>query len=326
MPESPLKRILSLGRAFWDSQVLLTAVNLKIFDNLQDFVTADKVANSCKLKLRPTVMLLDALSSLKILEKKSDKYRVSQQFVPFLISKSEKNVLSILNHYYFMYEDWGQLKEAVKTDKPVDKKEKSPEQFYEFIRGMDNLTKFYRDRLVKAIDVSGAKKFLDIGSGPATYLREILKANKAITGYILDLPEATKVAKEFLAKEGLQNRVKFIKGDIETTDIGSGYDIILISQVLHSLSPEAVKAAFKKAFSALKTNGRLYIHEFYLNETRTFPEENVVFCLNMLLHSKGGNNFTVSELKKLYKEAGFKNLHVTKFKKPYTVLINGEKP
>lgn len=325
MPQSPLKHLLSVGRGFWDSQVLLTATNLKIFDSLQDYRNAREVAKFCKLKLRPTVMLLDALTSLRILDKKDDKYCVSKDYAPFLVSTSEKNVISILNHYYYMYADWGSLKEALKTDKPVDRKKRSVEQFYEFIRGMDNLTKFYKDRLVANIKTEGVKKFLDIGSGPATYLRDILKKNKEITGYILDLPDATKVAKEFLAKEGLLNRVKFIKGDIESADFGNGYDAILISQVLHSLSPEAVKIAFNKAYKALKTGGRLYIHEFYLNETRTFPPENVIFCLNMLLHSNGGDNFTVGQLKQLYSLHDFKNIKTTKFKKPYTVLLAGEK-
>lgn len=325
MPQPPLKHILSLGRSFWDAQVLLTATNLKIFDNLQDFCNAKEVAKSCKLKLRPTVMLLDALASLKILEKKDDKYCVSKDYAPFLLSTSEKNVVSILNHYYYMYADWGSLKQALKTDKPVDRKERSVDQFYEFIRGMDNLTKFYKDRLIANIKTDGVKKFLDVGSGPATYLRDILKKNKDIKGYILDLPDATKVAKEFLTKEGLLNRVKFIKGDIESADFGNGYDAILMSQVLHSLTPESVKIAFNKAYNALKKGGKLYIHEFYLNETRTFPPENVIFCLNMLLHSNGGDNFTISQIKKLYSVHGFKNIKITKFKKPYTVLLAAEK-
>ncbi|GAB4431652.1 MAG: class I SAM-dependent methyltransferase [bacterium] len=325
MPKMPLKNILSLGRAFWDAQVLLTAVNLKVFDFLDKPATAADVAKRAGLKERTTVMLLDALASLNFLEKKDNKYCVSKIYAPFLLSSSEKNVLSILNHYYFMYEDWGKLKEAVKKDKPVERKKRSLQEFHEFIRGMDNLTKFYKDRVVSAIDINDAKKILDIGSGPATYLREILKKDDKIKGYILDLPDATKVAKEFLKSEGLLKRVTFIKGDIEKADIGRDYDIILISQVLHSLSPKAVKVAFKKAYDALKKGGKLYIHEFYLNEERTFPPENIVFCLNMLLHSDGGNNFTVKELKSLYKEVGFRNIKVKRFKKPYTVMLSGEK-
>lgn len=325
MPPKPLKNILSLGRAFWDAQVLLTATSLKIFDYLDEFTDAKDVAKRGKLKERTTVMLLDALASLKILEKKASKYCISQIYAPFLISSSEKNVLSILNHYYNMYDDWGKLKTSIKNDRPVDRKNKSAEAFYEFIRGMDNLTKFYKDRVVNAIDTKNVKNILDIGSGPATYLREILKKNNGIRGYILDLPEATKVAKEFLKKDGLLNRIKFIKGDIETAKLGKDYEVVIISQVLHSLSPVAVKTAFKKAYNALSNGGRLYIHEFYLNEKRTFPPENVVFCLNMLLHSNGGNNFTVKELKSLYKEAGFKNIRVKRFKNPYTVMLEGKK-
>lgn len=322
--KQPLKQILSIGRSFWDAQILLTAANLNVFDFLKNATLAKDVAKAVKTEETATVMLLDALSSMGILEKDNKKYKLKDEVAAFLLSSSPKNVLSILNHYYYMYEDWGSLKEALVSGKAIEKK-KDKNETYEFIRGMDNLTKFYKDRVVGSIDHTKAKSILDIGSGPATYLREILKKNKNIEGYILDLPDAVYIAKEFLKKEKLLNRVKFIEGDLEKVNWGGKHDIILISQVLHSLNPEVVKTVFKKAYNALNAGGSLYVHEFYLNEERTFPQENVIFCLNMLLHTDGGNNFTVKELKKLYQDAGFKDVKSKKFTKPYTVMMVGYK-
>ena len=323
--KQPLKQILSIGKSFWDAQILLTAANLNVFDVLKEATLAKAAAEASNTDEAATVMLLDALSSMGVLDKNNKKYKLKNDVAPYLLSSSPKNVLSILNHYYFMYDDWGRLKESLVSGKAIKKKKKDRNETYEFIRGMDNLTKFYKDRVVEAIDYAKAKTILDIGSGPATYLREILKQNKNIEGYILDLPDAACIAKEFLKKEKLLKRVQFIEGDVEKVKWGGKYDIILISQVLHSLNPKVVKTVFKKAYEALNAGGSLYVHEFYTNEDRTFPQENVVFCLNMLLHSDGGNNFTVKELKKLYQDAGFKDVKVKKFTKPYTVMIRGDK-
>lgn len=320
-----IKSILTLGRSFWDAQVLLAAINLDIFEYLNDFSPAELLAKKLKLNERALRMLLDALTSLGFLQKKGNAYKVKDKYADYLKMDSEKSVTSILKHYSYMWDDWGNLTQAIKTGKPFDGRKKDEEESFHFINGMDNLTKFYKENIVGNIEFKEAKRILDIGSGPATYLREMLKANKDLKATILDLPSATFVAKEKLKKEGLINRVEFIEGSLAEKDFGSDYDIVLISQVLHSLNRELCKIAIKKSYNALKRGGRLYIHEFYLNEKRTFPKDNVVFCLNMLLHSDGGDNFTIGELKELITKENFYISKINRFKKPPTVLIEGTK-
>ncbi len=320
-----LKKILNLGRSFWDAQVLLTAVRLKVFDFLNSFTDAESLADKLKVDARALRMLLDALTSLGILEKKSNIYKNKDKYADFLTSSSDKSVTSILNHYYNMWQDWGNLIESIKTGKSSDNRKKDPEENYHFINGMDNLTKFYKENILSNIDFMSAKKILDIGSGPATYLREMLKKNPTLKGVILDLPQATVVAKEKLRDEGLLNRVDFIEGSLEDKNFGSGYDIVLISQVLHSLKKELCQLAIEKSFGALKKGGKIYIHEFYLNEKRTAPKDNIVFCLNMLLHTDGGDNLTVNEIKDLLSNVGFFISKTILLKKPPTVLIEGTK-
>lgn len=320
-----LKEILTLGRSFWDSQVLLCSVKLKVFDFLDEFITAETLSKKIKVNSRALRMLLDALTSLGFLEKKNNQYKNKGKYSEFLKSDSPKSVNSILTHYYNMWNDWGNLIQSIKTGNPNDNRKKDKEESYHFINGMDNLTKFYKDNLISNIDFMKAKKILDIGSGPATYLREMLKKNKNLQAVILDLPQATFVAKEKLKNEGLINRVKFIEGSLDEKDFGSGYDIILISQVLHSLNRKLCQIALEKSFKALKKGGKIYIHEFYLNEKRTAPKDSVVFCINMLLHTDGGDNFTIRELKELISSAGFSMEKTIRFKKPPTVLIEGIK-
>ena len=323
-----LKKILSLGRVFWDSQVLLVSVELNIFDQLLDWTDSSDVAKSIKADNKATLMLLDALVSLGFLQKKNDKYRLKQAYANFLNSKSDKNVLSILKHYYYMWEDWGRLIESIKTGKAIEKQldlETKKKYTKVFITGMDDLTKFYKDRIIKEIGLNNVKKILDIGSGPATYVREILKKNKNIKATILDLPIASQIGKEFIKKDNLLKRVDFIEGDIKEVDIGKGYDCVFIFQVLHALDIDTRKIALKKTYDSLKNNGKIYIHEFYLNNSKTGPKDNVVFRLNMLIHAVGGDNLTINELKNLLETTGFKIGKIVKFKNPSTVLVEGKK-
>lgn len=326
--EKHLKKILSLGRIFWDSQILLVSAELNIFDEVLDWTDGERVAKSIKTDYKATLMLLDALVSLGFLEKKHNKYRLKQAYGNFLNSNSDKNVLSILKHYYYMWGDWGQLIDSLKTGKSIEKQvdlETKKKYSKIFITAMDDLTKFYKDRIIKEIDLSNVKKILDIGSGPATYIREILKREKNIKATILDLPIAAKVGRDFVKKEHLLERVNFIEGDLREVNFGKGYDCVFIFQVLHALDDDTRKLALKKAYDSLKDNGKIYIHEFYLNNSKTAPKDNVIFRLNMLIHAPGGDNLSIKELRCLLQTAGFQLGKIVKFKTPSTVLVEGKK-
>lgn len=323
-----LKTILNLGRVFWDSQAFLTACKLRIFDYLREPIEVTSVSKKLRTNERATKILLDALVSLGFVRLKGTKYVLNSRFSDFLLSDSDKNVLSILDHYYHMWDDWGKLIDSIKTGKCIEKKvnnELKRQYTKSFITGMDNLTKFQKERILNSLDLKGVKKILDIGSGPATYLREILKRSKNITATILDLPDAAEVGKEFIRKDNLEKRVRFIVGDIREKELDKDYDCVFIFQVLHALDQKTREIAINKAHKALNKGGKIYIHEFYLNEKKTYPKENVIFRLNMLIHADGGDNLSIKEIKNLLENAGFSIKNEFIFKNPSTVLIEGIK-
>ncbi|MCX7771144.1 MAG: acetylserotonin O-methyltransferase [Proteobacteria bacterium] len=325
---APLKQVLELARIFWDSQVFLTACKLRVFDYLKEPVDAAFVSKKIKCDKRSTEMLLSALVSLGFVSMEKNNYSIKPKYSDFLLSESKKNVLSIIDHYYHMWEEWGKLIDSVRTGKAIEKKvskELRKEYTKSFITGMDNLTKFQKERILNNLNLRGVRKILDVGSGPATYLREILKKNKDIEGVILDLPDSAEVGREFIKNDGLEKRVKFIEGDLKEVDFGDDYDCIFIFQVLHALDDKTRQLAIKKAFKALKKGGKIYIHEFYLNEKKTYPRENVIFRLNMLIHADGGDNLSTKEIKDIMENAGFKLTKKVVFKKPATVLYEGTK-
>lgn len=324
-----VKKILGLGRIFWDSQTFLTACKLRIFDYLKEPIDVISITKKIKSNERATKMFLDALVALGFVRLKGKKYVINSKYSDYLLSDSDKNVLSILDHYYNMWNDWGKLIDSIKSGNAIEKKVDNTikkQNTKSFIVGMDNLTKFQKDRILNCLDLNGVKKILDIGSGPATYLREILKKNKNVTATILDLPDSAEVGKEFIRKDNLDKRVRFIDGDIREKDVDKDYDCVFIFQVLHALDEKTREIAIKKAYNALNNCGKIYIHEFYLNEKKTYPKENVIFRLNMLIHANGGDNLSVREIKNLLENVGFVIKNEFLFKNPATVLIEGIKP
>jgi SAM-dependent methyltransferase len=109
-----------------------------------------------------------------------------------------------------------------------------------------------------------------------------------------------------LAEGGVEGRVRFLAGDLITDDIGSGYDLILLSQLLHDYGPDTCRKIIDKAAHALAPGGQVVIHEFALDESRTSPPEAAVFSINMLVNTPDGRAYTLAELGSFLTGAGFR--------------------
>ena len=77
------------------------------------------------------------------------------------------------------------------------------------------------------------------------------------------------------------SRVDTLKGNFLRDDIGSGYDYIWVSQILHSHNEDQCRLIIKKAMAALVPGGRLAIQDFFLNPDGYSPGA-AMFGVHML--------------------------------------------
>lgn len=296
------KELRKLWGGFWSSRVLLTANNLGIFDHLKSPKTAAEAAKIMETDRRATEILLDALTGLGLLKKSGNRYKNSVTANRFLIKESPYYQGDIIRHADTLWKNWSELDEAIKTGKPIRK-------FHDhdsFIKGMHNLAFLKVKDIINTISLRGVKRVLDLGGGPGTYSMEMAKRGISVT--LFDVPETIKIAKDIVRKSKAKN-IDFIEGDFISDDIGSGYDLIFISQVLHAYSEKACMNLIKKSKSALNPNGRIVIQEFYINKNRTMPQQSALFSVNMLVNTEGGRCYAPQEIKQWLSKAGFKDIN-----------------
>jgi hypothetical protein len=65
-------------------------------------------------------------------------------------------------------------------------------------------------------------------------------------------------------------------------ELGTGFDVILIPNLLHSLDRAANELLLKKTYGALASGGRVIVVEFAPNEDRVSPRLPALFALAML--------------------------------------------
>lgn len=315
--QEDVQRLRDLWAGFQASRVVLTANNLRVFEQLASPRTARELADILNTDARATEILLDALASLGLLKKTGMAYRNSSLARRFLVKGGPLYQGDMLRHADTLWKNWSGLDEVVRTGKPY---RAAARDYGVFIRAMHNNSVMRAGDVVRAIDLRGVKTALDLGGGPGTYSIELARKKKAVT--LFDLPEAIKVAEEIVGKAGVSG-VRFLGGDFHTDDIGAGYDLVLISQVLHSLSPDDGIALLRKVHNALNPKGAVAVHEFALDENRASPASGALFSINMLVNTESGRCYTPREMKGWLSESGFVSIRV----KPLgtTVLVTGVK-
>ena len=81
--------IVRLSTAYWESQTLLTATRLRVFDTLADGArTADEVAAALQLDARSTGLLLRACVGLGFLKQDGGRFENAPVAATFLVSRS----------------------------------------------------------------------------------------------------------------------------------------------------------------------------------------------------------------------------------------------
>lgn len=154
---------------------------------------------------------------------------------------------------------------------------------------------------------TGPMRVLDIAAGHGLFGIEVAKQNPQaqITG--LDWAPVLHVAMVNAQRAGVAARYTMLPGSAFDVDYGGPYDVVLLTNFLHHFDFATCVGLLKKIKSSLKPGGRVATLEFVPNEDRVSPPMPAAFALTMLTSTPSGDAYTLSELTKMYGEAGFSN-------------------
>ena len=307
-----LPDLLQQSSSYWKSCTIHAGVKLDVFTPLaKGSQTAAELAAVMQADERGLAMLLHALTAMELLSKDGDRFYLTPLAAEHLVRTAPAYMGHILMHHHFLVEGWGKLDAAVRTGAPVRKRsshETDGEERESFLMGMFNLASLLAPRVAAEIDLRGRRRLLDLAGGPGTYAIHFCRQNPNLTAVIHDLPTTRPFAEQTVARFGLVDRIAFAGGDILAEPIGSGFDVVWISHLLHSEGPETCRHIVAKATEALDAGGLLLIQEFILDDNRTAPLHPALFSLNMLLGTREGQAYAQGELAAMMTEAGLRDV------------------
>jgi len=311
-----------------ESIIFLVAVKYKLFNTLvNSSKTAEQIAKILKWNPRATEKLCNALIGIGVLEKKNGKYLNTHLSKDYLIEGKPFYQGNILEHNWNLIYRWIKLDEVLLTGKPFGepwKHYQNKKELEAFILGMKNLAKQSAQTILKNIDLSNCRKMLDLGGGPATFSIILTKAYPKLHATILDLPEVITIAKKEI-KKNKATRINTKIGNMLDGNYGKGFDVILLSSIIHSFGPEDNQKIIRYCAESLIPGGMLIIKDFYCNENRTAPHSSLMFAINMLVGTEKGDTYTINEVKSWMQSAGFHKIIKKIFDSRSEILIGIKK-
>jgi (2Fe-2S) ferredoxin/predicted O-methyltransferase YrrM len=308
-------------RGFMPSRAILTALQLDVFTAIGSGASAEQVAVKIRADARATKMLLNALVSLRLLEKKDETFFNAPASARFFSEDSPDGARSGLMHTAGLWERWSTLTQCVRAGTSVETGPREGEWVRHFIAAMDRNARERAEALVKAVSTAGMKRLLDLGGGSGAYSIAFVRATPGLQAEVMDLADVIRLAQENIRKAGLAGRITTTVGDMLRDSFGENYDVILLSAICHMFSPEENRKLLKKIYLALAAGGQVVVQDFILEASKTAPRAAALFSLNMLVGTRAGRSYSQPEYEHWFEEAGFVDIRRVHLPGPSGLMI-----
>jgi cyclopropane fatty-acyl-phospholipid synthase-like methyltransferase len=229
----------------------------------------------------------------------------------------------------FVYDDWrhfSRLEDVLEGGPPEGLHDRAADDPYweRYQLGMHALQREIAPAIARAIRVRSPRRLLDVGGGPGTHAMAMCRRHPGLEATVVELAPAAAIGAEIVALEGFGDRIRYRVGDALETDLGSGYDVVTVHNVLHNLPPGDCARLLERARAALAPDGTLAVHEIERPPpgragTRIAGALGVLFWT--LQHTRA---YTAGELGAWLREAGCRRVRLKRpATAPGTVLALG---
>jgi predicted O-methyltransferase YrrM len=275
--------------------VLVTAVNLEIFDRVSSPVSARELAGQVGWHPKNTEFFLNALTAVQLLEKRNGKYQNTALSRTYLLSGSKMYLGDMLVHSFAMCSQTPQTlgtliqggPQAMSTEAGNMGHDHDMEAMAE--KGVDYTARIQLTyaHLVASIvsdlpEFPGMKRMLDLGGGAGLNCVAIVDAHPSMKGTVFDFPEVAEKARDYIRDYGMENRITTLGGDYTLDDLGSGYDLIWASGTLN-FNKDSLEQVMAKICDALSPGGIFISLHDVLSPDGTGPGVSVFRFLPMAL-------------------------------------------
>lgn len=313
----PPLEILQFHHGHWGEQVIISAVELGLFAPMQyQPKIADAICQAIDADSRGVQLLLDALVGMNLLAKDGESYALTETARVYLLPQSDLYMGDYILMWKEMATMWSTLTDAVKSGKSfaaVNQQAQAEAFFPRLAAAIFPMSFAFSQAAAEVLSdnaLPANARVLDLAVGSGVWSIPLALKNPQLEIDALDFPSILEVTRQYMARYGIGNRVRYLPGSWQKVDLPKDqYDLVILGHICHSEGLAETEKLLDKVHTTLKPQGRVMIAEFFANADRTTPLPALLFAINMFLATEQGCVFTETEMRDLLAKAGFTNPH-----------------
>lgn len=329
--------ILQTAFGFWNSKVLLTAVEVGLFTKLGNrCLTGTELCRTLQFHPRANPDFFDALVAMKFLDREGDgseaKYFNRPEGAMFLDAASPRyigGILVMLNARLFKF--WNDLPEALRTGKPQNEVKHGQKGMFEelysdlprleqFMSAMTGVSRINFEAFAEKFDFSPFRTLCDVGGATGLLSIEVARRHPQLTCTSFDLPIVEPIATKHIAAAGLAHRVATVSGDFFKDPLPKA-DLITMGMILHDWNLEKKLHLIRSAYEALPPGGALVAIEALIDDGRRENVQGLLMSLNMLIEFGDAFDYTGADFRRWCQEVGFTRFEVLHLAGPSSAAV-----
>jgi hypothetical protein len=327
------ERFMQLGLGFMASKTLLSAIELGLFTALSDGpMNAAELTASLGLHSRSARDFFDTLVALGMLEREDDFYRNTAETDHFLVRSKLTylgGMLEMANER--LYPFWGSLTAGLKTGEPQNEVKTGgtglfealygdPERLRLFLGAMTGLSMGASMGIAEKFPWKDYQTVVDVGGAQGGLLVQLCLAHTHLRGNNFDLPVVGPIFQEYVAANGLNDRLGFLPGNFFDDPLPAA-DVITMGHILHDWDLSQKRMLLEKAYNALPQGGALIVFEALIDDERRQNAFGLLMSLNMLIETPGGFDYTGKDCSEWMRGAGFSSTRVEHLAGPDSMVV-----
>jgi predicted O-methyltransferase YrrM len=318
------------GMAF---KAVSVACKLDIFESLNSGpLTVAEIAHRMKASERGIQLLLNALESIGYVKQQGDRYSNTPMTAKWMVRSSPYCVVDMFPYINDVLEIWGNLDEAIRRgETPImawEWLDQHPDGWNNYNAAMVALAHMAVPEVIAKVKLPvTSRRLLDVGGSHGLYAINFCSRYPDLSATILDGPQTRKMAEANIAAAGMEKRVSFREGDFLTDDLGSGYDVALMFNIIHMYLPDKNIELLQKVGGALNPGGVIVIMDQMATPTSA-PTAKAMAGLNglNLFVNVNGQTYPPRDVAGWLRQAGLTNTREIFLRKsPGIALVVGTK-
>jgi SAM-dependent methyltransferase len=290
---------------YWRSAILLTAAHLDLFAWL----------GKRKIKSAAAAVyfggdedswesFLDALSGMCLIRKQATRYSSSAFAARYLTGDKR----TLLLPQYDAWCTWGDLTSILTTAKRTRTQKpfaSDRAQSARLLQGLDLHAEQIAPYVIQGLRLGGAKTLLDIGGGLGTFARAFCRRYSRLQVTLLEHPNIAPLARRAVEDSGLAQRIRVVGRNFTRGSLPVGFDAVFASNILHAHGAAENLFLLRQIHRSLNPSGQLIVRDVFMRQDRLAPEWGALFSIALLLHTPRGRCYSLGEIRKWLRQAGF---------------------